>query len=136
MRRPGVPHLADLPNRVGALKSAELQAPPQPDGQNLEGGWSLQAHCFPRKRVLGTHGPHSPDFSVVVMEGGVAAVVDEGLHLHFFAVFQNDVRELALCRAEDEQSQVPGRVARRWLRHKQPLGVPLKRQSPQSLRVQ
>lgn len=62
----------------------------------------------------------------------MAGVVDEGLYLHLSAVFQNDVRELALCRAEDEQSQVPGWVAGRWLRHKQPLGVPSRRRSPRS----
>lgn len=42
MRRPGVPHPADLPNRLGALENTELHAPPQPAGQSLEGGRSLQ----------------------------------------------------------------------------------------------
>lgn len=53
--------------------------------------------------------PGLPDFSVFIIEGGVASVVDKGPHTRLFValgVFQNDVCELALFRTEDEHGQV------------------------------
>ena len=56
--------------------------------------------------MFGTPDPSIPDFSVFIIEGGMARVVDEGLDTPFFTVFQNDVCELSLFCIEDEQSQV------------------------------
>ena len=56
--------------------------------------------------MFGTPDPSIPDFSVFIIEGGMARVVDEGLDTPFFTVFQNDVCELSLFCIVDEQSQV------------------------------
>lgn len=49
---------------------------------------------------------HLPDFSVFIIESGMARVVDKGPETHFFTVFQNDICELSLFRTEDEQSHI------------------------------
>ena len=64
------------------------------------------ASASPWGKVFGTHVSSLPDFSVFIIEGGMARVIDKGLNTHFFTVFQNDICELALFRTEDEHSQV------------------------------
>lgn len=55
--------------------------------------------------MFGTHDPNLPDFSIFIIEGGMATVVDKGPDTSFFTVFQNDVCVLSIFCAEDEHSQ-------------------------------
>lgn len=55
---------------------------------------------------FGTHDPSLPDFSVFIIEGGMARAADKSPNILFFTVFQNDVCEHCLFRAEDKHSQV------------------------------
>lgn len=55
---------------------------------------------------FGTHDLSLPDFSVFIIDGGMASVVDKGPNIRFMTVIQNDICELALLRTEEEHSQV------------------------------
>lgn len=86
------------------MRERERPNPVREDGSR---DWesNLNHTASPWGGVFGTLNPNLPDFSVFIIEGGMARVVDKGLDTPFFTVFQDDVCELSLLCTEDEHSQ-------------------------------
>lgn len=58
-------------------------------------------------QVVATEVSNLPDRSVLIVEGGMAGVIDKASDLHFFTVFQENVCDPGDSFAGNKQSQVP-----------------------------